>query len=79
MPQIYIYETVGTAHCLPAYKGILKTLSLGSLEGCAMKPTQMFEKAQGLLLPEKQLKIYKNCTTGISYMYKDDFYFLKCI
>ena len=44
-----------------------------------MKPTQMFEKAQGLLLPEKQLKIYKNCTTRISYMYKDDFYFLKCI
>ena len=44
-----------------------------------MKPTQMYEKAQGLLLPEKQLKIYKNCTTRISYMYKDDFYFLKCI
>ena len=42
-----------------------------------MKPTQMFEKAQGLLLPEKQLKIYKNCTTRISYMYNDDFYFFK--
>ena len=70
-------ETVGIGPLPPCLQGILKTLSLGSLEGCAMKPTQMFEKAQGLLLPEKQLKIYKNCTTRISYMYKDDFYFLK--
>ena len=58
---------------------ILKTIFLGSLEGCAIKPTQMFEKTQGLLLPEEQLKIYNNCKTRISYMYKNDCYLLKCI
>ena len=53
----------------PSLQGILKTLSLGSLEGCAMKPTQMFEKAQGLLLPEKKLNILFSCCNTVVVVY----------
>ena len=53
----------------PCLQGILKTLSLGSLEGCAMKPTQMFEKAQSLLLPEKQLNILFSCCKTVVVVY----------